>query len=170
MWHLNLLHVTTITFQKPVVSCHINVPLPSKTWAQFSSGAWAETCCSSSDNLRWVNIKSMTQVQVFWAWAAKLVSSSTWKPGPGICKYPKQNASVKFKDLHEVYASTSTALSVINSNFQYTVTFFPCWPTWSFLIIKFRLCTRGPLRHWYSERIYLPTFVIVTTTTYKIDV
>ena len=49
----------------------------AEAWARFPSGAWDKICCSSSD-------MSMIQAQGFWAWAANLVSNSTWKPGPGV--------------------------------------------------------------------------------------
>ena len=52
--------------------------------ARFPSGASDEFCCSSSENLNlshWLNIDSS---QIVWAGAASLVSSSTWKPGPGV--------------------------------------------------------------------------------------
>ena len=61
-------------------------PTRRQTRAWFPSGAWDDSCCSSSDNLRRVNVKSMTQVKVFWAWAANFVSSSTWKQGPDVVR------------------------------------------------------------------------------------
>ena len=51
------------------------------TRARFPSGAWDKICCSSSETL------SLNHWHV-WAWAANLVSSSTWKPGPGIYDQP----------------------------------------------------------------------------------
>ena len=55
----------------------ISLPMVDQTRARFPSGAWDKICCSSSD-------MSMIQAQGFWAWAANLVSNSTWKPDPGL--------------------------------------------------------------------------------------
>ena len=120
--------------------------------ARFPSGAWDKICCSSSD-------MSMIQAQGFWAWAANLVSSSTWKPGPGpirrIYDFSIRNGRLFFIRQKLVWiidrlTDTTNTLSWINSDWGLTNSAF------EHSFEKYAICISSTLmfQHNVSETFY----------------